>query len=136
MGRIREPCRKRHPAGPLLIDYFDLRGRGGMGPVRGPLLCGVRASERAGAGFDVGLAPLPGFCRCSAGVSARASGFAVGLCPGFAAGLTPDAAPAFVPGRASGLDPDFIQGCLLPPDLDMPGFCGLAMLTTISRSTR
>src|ERR1039457_480729 len=115
--------------------YFDLRGRGGMGPVRGPLLCGTRASERAAAGLDAGLAPLPGFCRCSACTSVFDPGFADGLCPAFASGLAPDVAPAVVPGRASGLGPDFIQGCLLPPDFDIPGFWGLAMLTTISRST-
>ena len=103
--------------------------------VRGPFPCGVRVSGRE-AVFEAGCAPLPGFCFCPIGVSARASGFGDGLFSEAAAGRVPDAVRGFSPGFAPGLGPDFIQGCLLPPDLDMPGFWGRAMLTTISRSIR
>jgi hypothetical protein len=116
--------------------YFDLRGRAGMLPVRGLLPCNGRASVRDAAGLDAGLAPFVGACRFAGTVSLFAASLGEGLFPVFAVGRVPDAALGFVPGFAPVVGLDFIQGCLLPPDFDMPGFWGRAILTTISLSTR
>ena len=108
-----------NPAGMGNVCYFGERVRCVLPALAGRLPGNGLASDRA-AGFVPGFAALAGLSRWSGAESDLGFG----------------RAPGFAPPVAPGFGPDFIQGCLLPPDLDMPGFWGRAMLTTIPRSIR